>query len=66
MPFPQPFHQHSVVGGFYTRPGLGVVADGIEAVLAGSLYVIEAGIGGDAKPLIGAGAIAGTTGRAGG
>jgi hypothetical protein len=66
LPFPQPFHQHGVVGGLYARPALGVVADGIQAVLAGSLHLIEAGIGGDAEPFIRAGAIAGTPGRAGG
>jgi len=60
-----PFHQNGVVGGFHLSTGLGVVADGAEAILAGCLNVIKTGIRGNAEPLVGAGAI-GSTGKWGG
>jgi hypothetical protein len=44
LSFLEPIHQHGVVGGFHPGAGQGIVADGVELGLPGSLHLLESAL----------------------
>ena len=61
----EPLHQYGVVGGLNPGAGHGVIAHLIESGQFGCLYLIEARIGSNAQPLVGAGGFGGRGGLIG-